>query len=531
MNHNQINKINYDECVSKGVCTISPSLAFLQEVIKSYLKELAYYILKLKEFGVSSEKVKEDVIDIISGLIINVHYNEEQFSKTITNIYSDLIETKELYASMCEKNNLEAEFIKSTLKIQKKINILDAIRQGQKIFTSKNKKTTVEQKNLFEIMFSVIKSVCIHLIELRELDVDYEEAYETLLWLFNARNSYASSQELKDTIKKSVQLDYSILQKIQEAREEEYGQLIPAEVSTSIRPNKAILVSGSNIRELELLLKATKNRGIDVYTHGHMIIAHSLPKFKNYPHLVGHFGKGMGAYLLDFSTFPGAVFVTRHSFHRIENYYRGRIFTSDTIAPKGVVTIKNNNFEPLIESALGAKGFMKEKECPIIKIDLDQKKILQKISEVAEKIEKNEIKYFFAIGVSNGTKIQKEYFEKFLNLLGDDCFVLSFTYTNHANNVLCVDSEYGFPILYKALDILTQKIKIYDLNPIMLYTRCEVHTISNVLNMKYMGINKIYFPDCPPNLVNPALIEAMRKMFGLKKYTNPQDDLKAMLKE
>lgn len=531
MNFNQINKIEYDECVARGICSISPALSYLHEFIKSYLKELAFYLLKLREFGIHNEVIKERVIEVISGLIIGVGYSDDQFSKIIMRLSEDLIQAKELYLSLCEKNNLEPKLLKSTLKIPKKITLSDAIRQGQKIYTTKNAKNTLEQKNLLELMFSIIRSICIHLIELKELGVSDEEAYEALLSLFNARNLFTETQELYDTIEKFVILDHTFLQKLHETREEKYGQMTPVEVSLSTRPNKSILVSGTNIRELELLLEATQGKNIDIYTHGQMLMAHAFPKLKKYPHLVGHFGEGAESYLLDFASFPGAIFMTRHSFQKVENLYRSRVFTTDTIAPKGVMIIKNNNFEPLIESALSAKGFTKVREKSPLKINLDGDIILKKINEIAEKIEQGEIKHFFVMGASNRTKSQKEYFEKFLKLLGKDSFVLSFSYTNGKDNILFAESDFGFPIFYKALQILTRKLTLKELNPIILYTRCEVHTLSNILYMKYTGIDKIYFTDCSPKLVNPTVIGFIRETFNIKKFTNPEDDFKSMLEE
>lgn len=529
MHQNPTNKMNYNECITKGICTVSPAVSFLQEVIKLYLKDLSFYLLKLKEFGISNEKIREDVIDIISGLIVDVYYNEEQFSKIITNLNTDLSTTKELYNSLCSKNNIESENVKTTLRLPKKMSLSDATMRGQKIFTAKNKKTTDEQKTLFDIMFAIMKSICIHLVELKDLNTHHEEAYETLLILFNARNTDISVIDLHKIIEQSVKLDYFLLQTLHETRTKFYGELTSVDVTISTRPNKAILVSGTNLRELELLLEATKNKNIDIYTHGHMLMAHAYPKLKAYPHLIGHFGKDEESYLIDFAAFPGAIFLTKHSFHRLENFYRGRIYTTDLITPMGVVSIKTDNFEPLIEAALSAKGFTTEKEYSSVKINLDEKKIMEKISDVAEKIEKKEIKYFFALGVSDGREIQKAYCQKILELLGNDCFVLSFTYNYDSDNVLVIDSDLGFPILYKSLEIITRKIDISDLDPIILFTKCEEHTISNVINMKYMGIKKIYFADCSPIFVNPALIEAIREIYNLKDYTTPEEDLKMML--
>jgi len=537
MNHNTNYNITnkdgeFDECLTKGICSISPSLSFLHEVIKSYLKELSFYLLKLKELGVNNEKIKENVIDVISGLIVNVDYSEEQFAKVSARLHRDLTQAKDLYFSLCKKNNLKAEFMRSKLKSPEKHSLSDAIRQGQALISNKNGGFTIEQKKLFELNYIVIKSICIHLVELKELDVDNEEAYEAMLSLLNMMNSFdVPLEELNEAFRNIVELDQDILQKLQQTREEKYGEIVPTEVSLSTRPNKAILVTGTNLRELELLLIATENKDIDIYTHGYMIIAHSFPKLKAYPHLVGHFGTGTDTYLTDFAAFPGAIFMTRHSFQRVEKLYRSSIFTTDLIAPKGIGTIKNNNFEPLIKSALRAKGFTKSEDKGFIRIDLQERKILQKITEVAKKIEKGEIKHFFVIGRATHTKTQKDYFKKFLDLLGDDCFALSFSYTDKSKNILLVQSEYSFHLIYKALKILTRKITIAELDPIILYTRCDALTIPNILHTKFLGVNKIYSSDCSPSLVNPSIVEATREMFDIKKYTDPETDFEEMTKE
>lgn len=530
-NH-QIEKIETDECVTKGICAISPSLPFLQEVIKSYLKELAFYLLKLKELGINNEKIKENILDIISGLITNIEYNEEQFSSLTNRLYGDLSQAKDLYFSLCEKNNIKAETISLKNKNPQRKTLSDAIRQGQAIVANKKEGLSQEQKKIFELNYLVIKSICIHLVELKDLGSDQEEAYNALLHLLNIMNSpEIALEELHSTIKKTVELDHEIMQQLQDAREENYGEIIPTEIPLSTRPNKAILVTGTNLKELELLLQATQNKGIDIYTHGQMIMAHSFPKLRAYPHLFGHFGKGTDTYLLDFAAFPGAIFMTKHSFQRVEKLYRSSIFTSDFVAPKGVTIIKNNDFEPLIQAALRAKGFTEKKETESIKVDLHEKRFIQKISEVAEKIQEGKIKHFFIIGRPNYSKKQEEYFEKFLDLLTDDCFVLSFSYTNNSDNVFLVKSEYSFHLINKALKILTEKVSIADLKPNILYTRCDMLTIPNILQIKLIGAEKIYATDCSPHLVNPTIVETVREMYGIKKYTNPKSDLEEMLKK
>lgn len=522
--------ILYDECISKGICANAPSLTFLHETLIYYLQDLSYYLLKLKELGITNEKIKENVIEIISSIIIDVDYSQEYFLKILQQLYNNFLQAKELYSSVCQRNHLESFFIKSNLRDPKKLTIANAIRLGQSIFNQKYNKSTDEQKNLFGIITSIIKSLCVHLVELQELNVDVEEGYVLFLTLLSEKNLFNTPEEnLYETINKIAEFDHTLLMKLHETREKRYGEITPTEISTTTRPNKAILVSGTNLKELEMVLEATKDKNIDVYTAGHMLMAHSFPKFKEYHHLVGHWGKNTDTLLLDFAEFPGVIFITKHSLQKVENLYRSRIYTTDVIAPKGVMTIKNNDFEPLIKSALDSKGFTKSIEKPPLRVSLNEKVALEKIKVVAEKIEKDEIKHFFTIGVTNHTKMQKDYFEKFLTLLNKDCFVLSFSYTNNKDNVLFVESDYGFPLLYKTFNLLSEKKPLTEINPIILFTRCEVHTISNVVYIKSIGLNKIYFSECSPSLINPSIISSMQKMFNLKTYTNPESDLKNML--
>jgi len=526
----QINQHEHDECISRGICSISPVLASLQEVILLYLKNLAIYLLDLKEVGVKNAQIKEHIIEILSGLIMEVEYSPEQFRIVLATLYEDLSQAEKLYAKLCHVDEIETCSIQPVIKKFKKLEYADAIREGQRHSKIKSKKFTAEQQNVFEELFVMIKSVCTHLVELRGYDFDDEEIYYGILIMLKSMNDQEKSvQAQKELIWRFIELDHSLLLQLYEKEKEQHGEIIPTEVSFSIRPNKAILVEGNNFKELELVLKAALEKNIDVYTHGRLIMAHAFPKLKAYPNLVGHFGKGSDSALVDFAAFPGSIFMTKLALQRVERLYRSRIFAADVIVPKGVIIIKDNNFEPLVQAALSAKGFIHEQKKGSVKIGFCEKEVLSKITEVAEKMEKNEIKHFFLIGVSDGTHVQREYFEKFLKYLPGDSFALSFSYTNKSDNVLLVPSELGFAVLYKSLAILSRNTKISDLNLSVLYTRCEQHTISNLLKMELMGIKDIYFPTCSPNLMNPALVEYIRKNYDIKRYTNPKADLEKML--
>lgn len=527
----------FNLCSSKGICSPPPTISFLHEVLITYLQDLSFYLLKLKDLGITNENIKGSIINMLSSITIDLESDNDYFLNSLKNIYKSLTEARDLYQTICQDRNLQTNIPKLNIKNPEKITYSEVIKLGQKLSNKRSKIYNNEQKNLFDLTLNVIKSICVHIEELKELIVDEgSEEEDRVFWeiikILNARNQKVLSLlELKEMTENIAKIDHELLHKLHKRRQRMYGDIVPTEINTTTKPGKIILVSGSNLKELELLLEATKGRGVDIYTHGHMLMAHTFPKFKAYKHLVGHWGRGIESHLLDFAEFPGAILVTKHSFLQLENLFRSRIFTTNVIAPKGVGLIKNNDFEPLIKSALDARGFNDSRMRDPIKTTLDEKAILEKISQLAAKFKKKEFNQIIIIGVSNHTRLQKEYYEKFLNLIDDNIFTISFSYTTKNKNILFIESDYGFPILYRSLEILLKNIAIENLNPTILLNRCEVHTISNVIYLKTIGFKNMYFTDCQPTLINPAVIKTLRNLYGLNNYTSPEADYKKILTE
>lgn len=532
MPHNEHQKTEEETCILTGTCSISPTLSSIHAVILVYLEELAFYLVELQTFGTTNQEIKEDIIQIFSEIITNIEYNQKKLNHSISTIYKDLYNAKELYLSLCEKNNVTPSYLKSAMKISKSFTVAKGIAQGQDFFIKKVKNLNEEQKKLLEIVLILSKSICIYVTELKWLNIDYEEAYDVLINILSLMNfDKLPSKNLEEIIEKYTKLDYKLMLKVFDAKKALFGRFIESEVAVSTRPGKAILVSGNNLKELELILEATKDKDIGIYTHGEMIVAHAFPKLKAYPNLVGHFGKGVEYSISDFSAFKGPVFLTKLSLHKIKSMYHGCVFTSDTNAPNGITIIKEDNFEPLIETAVCSKGFTEAQEHKSIKVGIDEEYFIKKIHEVADKIDKDEIKHVFMVGVPNKTEAQNEYFNDFLDLLKDDCFALSFTDVPNKKNILYINVDYATPFVYIALNIFIQRKSFEKMKSIVLYTKCEAHAIPSVFNMKYMGINDIYFTNCPSSMINPSLTDWIKETLKLKTYTEPQADFNNMVQE
>lgn len=523
--------IECEEFVSKGICVSNPGLSSLQEIILIYIKELAYYLIRLKELGAENNVIREHIIDAISGIITNVDYNHEHFRKIILTLYNDLSQAKVLYATLSKEYNKEVKFLKTYFKSSKTLDISSIIKKGEQYHIKRNSEYTFEQKNLFDIMLSLIKNICIKILKIKSYNKDYNKAYDSILTLLDAMNFQdISDDEITIKIEESTKEYQNLIRTLSDAQEECYGKRESVYIPFSPRTGKAILVSGIDLTQLEAVLEATKDKDVDVYTHGMtMLMAHTLPKFRDYKHLVGHFGKGTDNSLFDFAAFPGAILMTKYLFQKVEYLYRGRLFTTDSSAPSGIIKIFDNDFSPLVQAALNSKGFTKKQQEVILRVGFRQKFIEEKIQEVISKMEKNEIRHLYFVGILHHENEYSEYFNKFFEIMPKDCYAVSMSHEQNEENILHIDSFYDYLLIYKILEKINQKKSLSELNITIFITKCDQYAITNIINFINMGIKNIFLCKCLPSIINPAVIETMKKTFKIRDFTNPEDDMKFTL--
>lgn len=535
--YNEFQSITHesDECLSRGICTVSPTLSSLQEVILLYLKELAFYLLKLKGFGMANEEIKKIVLEALFNVVTNVEYNQENFHEIILQLDTNITQSKALYEKICLEKNVDIESVKTYFKHSKIFSLTEAIKRGEKYFLKKIHSFTPKQKDLFDIMLFLVKSISIKIVEIKRLGKDHNDAYYAVLSILNKMNlsiNEFSEEEAKKEIEQIIKMYYDVARFVFLAQIELYGEIKETEVSFSAQAGKAILVSGSDYKKLELVLKATENTEIGVYTHGmEMLMAHAFPKIHSHPNLKGHFGLGLDTSLVDFASFPGAILMTKGTIQRIEYLYRGRLFTLDPIPSQGVVKLKDDNLEPLIKSALDAPGFTHAQHKPSIKVGFDEQIISNKINEIMDKIAKKEIKHLYIIGLLNYQGLHKQYFQKFFELMPKDCYAISLCHEISGKNIFHLNSFYDYSLIYKILKEMNEKIPLNEINMSAFITKCDQHIISNLLYLKHVGIKNVYMCKCPPTLISPPLMETLQETFDIKEFADAKKDLEDTLGE
>lgn len=522
MAYESYDEFQYDSCISRGICSINPRISALQTVIVLYLRLFAKYLLEVKP----EKEIRDFILNTLSITIYNPEFNENSYLFAVEKFRKEFPIAIEKYAEMNSKDVLETEKNKAVELFNETADVIQAIKYGEKILNRGLKQIPTKIRDLYNIMLVIAKSLSINLLDLESFNKEQEDAFSTILNLLSRINLEEKNVEtLKAEIYRAAKTDINLMKLIREAQEERYGIQGISEVSYTTVPNKAVLVVGSNIRELETVLEALKDEDIDVYTHDDMMLAHTFPNFSMYPRLKGQFGQGVENCLLDFATFPGPIILTKHSLHNIENFYRGRLFTTDyTTNPKGIVKIEHNDFSKVIEAAEITHGFKSGKQCESVSIGYN---FDETIANIKNKIETQNYEKIFLIGLEGYSYDQKAYFEKLIKLVPKNILIISFSYDLERDNLVYINTcfdNYSWVRIFESL-------YNFDLPITIFIPKCERNTISQMIFFAHNERVKVYLGKCTPIILNPSLMNTLQMTFEIRSITTAKKDLEQILED
>ena len=502
----------YDGCVARGICSIGPITSALQSTLIMYLKFIAKYIDSLDDCCEQYKNLKELILNLLP---ISVSYPEFTESSFMLALY-EFHNTINSFENKADIYNTGKELFEATS------DIVQSIRYGEKIFLQAQENLSAEIRDLYNIMLVIAKSLAVNLLDLESFEKSFNKAFGFIIDILNEINLEDKNIEnLKKIIFEASKIDNELMSKIRRTQEERYDKQQEVEVSFSTVPSKAILVVGSNIRELENILENLKNYPIDIYTHDDMMLAHTFPKFAKYKNLKGQFGQGIENCLLDFATFPGPIILTKHSLHNIDNLYRGILFTTDFTCPKGVIRILNNDFTHVIKSANESKGFKTGKQCENILVGCNYD---EKTEEIKCKIENYD--KVIMIALDGYSMEQNIYFERLLKSLPDNILVISFSYKYAKENVIHLNTCYdpfGLTKIFDEIKDLTRSITVF-------IPQCNKNSVSQMVYLKSFKNTQVFVGKCTPIILNPSLMQTFQDKFSINAISSVKKDLDTILK-
>ncbi|MEW6173773.1 MAG: hydroxylamine reductase [Bacillota bacterium] len=326
------------------------------------------------------------------------------------------------------------------------------------------------------------------------------------------------------------------------ANTERFGDPGPTAVFTGTRKGHGILVTGHDLLDLYELLKQSEGKGINVYTHGEMLPAHAYPVLKRFGHLAGNWGGSWRRQKEEFAAFPGAVLATTNCVLIPKESYRDRLFTCGIAGVEGVSHIENRDFTPVIEKALSTPE-LPEKEGITLTTGFHHKAVLGLADKVVGAIKAGKIRHFFLVGGCDGPYKTMPYYRDFVQMVPEDCVILTLGCGKYRFNDLDFGEIDGIPRLldigqcndsYSAIQIASALAGAFDTSvnelPLSLVLSWfEQKAVAILLTLLHLGVKKIYVGPRPPAFVTPGVLKVLQDGFDLRLISTPAEDLTAML--
>jgi hydroxylamine reductase len=334
-----------------------------------------------------------------------------------------------------------------------------------------------------------------------------------------------------------------VMEMLDEAHVEHYGQPRVTRVRTGTRPQPGILVSGHDLLDLADLLRQVEGTDVLVYTHGEMLPAHMYPKLADHPNLAGHFGGAWQLQKREFEQFGGAILVTTNCIQEARDSYRDRLFSTRATAIPGAARITGDDFSAVIARAK-ALGPLPAREGDPIPVGFHHSVVLGLAPAILDAVKKGEITRFFLIGGCDGAEPGRNYFTEYARSTPASSFVLTlgcgkFRIMGHDYGTLL-----GLPRLldmgqcnnaYSAIKVaagLAEAVGcgVNDLPLTIVLSWFEQKAVAVLLTLLHLGVKNIAVGPAAPAWITPNVFKVLQDAYGLKLIgADAQADLAAAL--
>ncbi len=533
-------------CTVKGVCGKEEDVAKLQDLLIYLLKEISLWAIKAKEHQIRDKEIDLFVVEGLFSTITNVNFDR----KYMIELIEKALKLKEKIRKKipCGKGGFNKEM--PDVEIWKGKNINEFLKKAEEVgFLSEKNEDIRSLKSLILFGLKGISAYLDHAYILRHTKEEIFDFIENAL--AKILQEEISSDELVSLVLECGKFAVKAMALLDEANTKAYGHPEPTRVYTGLLEGPGILVSGHDLLDLEEILEQTKNKGINIYTHGEMLPANAYPHLKKYKHLKGNYGTSWYNQQKEFEEFKGAIVMTTNCIQEPLNSYKNRIFTTGLVRWPSVAHIphrinnKPKDFLPVIEKAL-ALGRVIPKKGKTITIGFAHNTLITNINKILDIVKKGKIKRFFVMSGCDGRHKIREYYTEFAKKLPQDTIILTSGCAKYRYNMLNLGEIDGLPRVLDAgqcndsysIVLLALHLKdilgLDDINKLPISYNIawyEQKAVCVLLGLLYLGIKKIRLGPTLPAFISSKVLDILAKKFSLRPISQVEEDLREMLRE
>lgn len=531
---------------AQGMCGKLAATSDLQDLLIYMLQGVSVYAVKARELDVVDTEVDTFVPKAFFSTLTNVNFDDERiiaYAKQAAQYRESL---KNAYEAACEKIGKTPEQVPPVAQLVLGYSKLEMLSQAPIALLNKDKNNIHEDiLGLRLLCLYGLKGAAAYMEHARVLgktDEDIAADFHQIMAFLGEPS--VDADKLFSTAMEIGQLNYRIMALLDAGETEAFGHPEPTVVNTKPVKGKAILVSGHDMKDLELILEQTAGKGINVYTHGEMLPALAYPAFKKYAHLVGNYGSAWQNQQKEFANFPGAVVMTSNCIIDPNvGQYSNRIFTRSIVGWPGVTHVTGDDFSVVIEKALALDGFHYDEIPHNITIGFARNALMAAAPTVVENVKNGSIKHFFLVGGCDGDKSERSYFTDLAKSAPKDSVILTLGCGKYKFNKLEFGDINGIPRLldigqcndaYSAIQLAIALSQIFecDINELplnLVLSWFEQKAIVVLLTLLSLGVKNIRTGPTPPAFLTANLAKILEEKFGLRNTTTVEADLKTML--
>ena len=521
-------------CTMSGVCGKKPDVAAMQDLLVYVTKGISAVTTALRQEG---KQVSAEINHLITlnlfTTITNANFDKESIEARIR---ATLTEKDVLLAQVADPFGLpEAAKWNGSGNWEEKAATVGVLSTENEDIRSLRELITYGLKGLS----AYSKHANVLLKDDEEVDAFLQRALAATL------DDNLSVEELIALTMETGKHGVSGMALLDKANTEAYGNPEITKVNIGVGTNPGILVSGHDLRDLEMLLEQTQGTGVDVYTHSEMLPAHYYPAFKKYPNFIGNYGNAWWKQKEEFESFNGPILMTTNCIVPPKDSYKDRLYTTGAAGYPGCTHIpgeigEQKDFSVIIEHAKRCAAPTEIETGELIG-GFAHAQVLALADQVVDAVKSGAIKKFVVMAGCDGRARSREYYTEFAKALPKDAVILTAGCAKYKYNKLPLGDINGIPRVLDAgqcndsysLAVIALKLKevfgLDDINDLPIAYNIawyEQKAVIVLLALLYLGVKNIHLGPTLPAFLSPNVAKVLVENFGIAGISTVEEDLK-----
>ena len=493
-------------CTRSGVCGKTPVIANLQD-------RLTGAVIRLAENNEMSRANDALIIKSLFTTITNVNFNEETITKLIDEVHE------------ASGNNADYD--------------MNRVWHADE-----------DIRSLKSLILFGIRGIAAYAYHAQVLGYENETVNAFFYEALRADGSDMGMDELLPLALKVGEINLICMALLDEANTKTYGNPVPTEVTLTVEKGPFIVITGHDLYDLKQLLEQTKDKGINVYTHGEMLPAHGYPELKKYSHLKGNFGTAWQNQQKEFANLPAPILYTTNCLMPPKASYSDRVFTTEVVSYPEIIHVgEDKDFTPVIEKALELGGFVEDTVFTginggkTVMTGFGKNTVLENAGTIVEAVKAGAIRHFFLVAGCDGAKPGRNYYTEFVKQTPQDSIILTLACGKYRFNDLDLGKIGPFPRIldmgqcndaYGAIQVAVAlagafECGVNELPLSMVLSWYEQKAVCILLSLLHLGIKNILLGPSLPAFISPNVLKVLVDNYNIGPISTPEEDLKKLL--